>query len=359
MDHEIANIYTRPLRLPYRSPLKTASNYFAEATGLLVRIETSEGEAGYGYADLFPRTGETIATAQSVISEVLAPGLEGRHPGEIQLLTEWMNHKIAGNTRAKAAIEMALNDLRGKIVGLPVYELLGGKVRSQVTVMKMVSLADPDSMAREAAAFVQGGIKALKLKIGTVWKDDVERVRRVREAVGPQVFLKVDANQFYGVQEALRVARHVEPYGLETFEQPVAAQDWEGMAFLTQNSPVPIEADQSVKSITDALRVIRMGAAAIINTSPQKVGGILPAKRIADLCQDAGIPCIVSNVGGSALNDAAALQLIASSLSTDLPCEVAEFERVQGDPACGLEIQDGTITVPGGPGLGMTVRMEG
>jgi len=130
------------------------------------------------------------------------------------------------------------------------------------------------------------------------------------------------------------------------------------MVHVTSNSPIPIEADQTVRSLSDALRVIRLGAASVINTSPQKVGGILPAKRMADLCEAAGIPCIISNVGGSAINDAAALQVIAASLSTHLPCEVGEFERVTGDPVSGLEVRNGEIRIPDAPGLGVKVSLS-
>ncbi len=352
---KIAQIRTRPVHLPYLEPLKTASNYFDVAEGLLIEIATDGGERGYGYAELFPRVGETLSTAQSIIEELLAPMVMGKDPSDVKLHVELMEKKLAGNRRAKAAVEMALQDLRGKASRLPVYELLGGKARSKVTVLRMVSLREPEEMAQEASALVQKGIKALKLKIGTGWKKDVERVRRVREAVGDEVFIKVDANQAYKFDEALRVARLLEPLEVRTFEQPLPAEDWEGMVELTKKSPVPVEADQTVRSVADVLRAIRLGAARVINTSPQKVGSILGAKCIADLCEAAGIPCILSNVGGSLLNDAAAIQVVAASFSTHLPCEVGEFERVTRDPANGLKVLDGEIHIPTASGLGVNV----
>ena len=354
---KVTEFRTHPLRLPYRNPMKTATNYFDTTAGLLVEAITDKGDRGYGYADLFPRTGESILTAQAMIHEVLAPGLMGRDPCEVQILLEWMDKKVTGNRRAKAALETALQDLRGKAVNVPVYELLGGAVRRTVSVMKMVGLKEPEGMAEEAIALVREGIKALKLKIGTGWKEDTERVRQVRKAVGDKIFLKVDANQSYSVQEALRVARAIEEFGVETFEQPVAADDWEGMIRLNQQSPVPIEADQTVRSVADALRAIRLGAASVINTSPQKVGGVSRAKQIADLCEIARIPCILSNVGGSIVGDAAAVQVIAASRSTHLPCEVGEFQRVIDDPATGLEIRNGELHVPTAPGLGVEVAL--
>ncbi|MBI4529080.1 MAG: mandelate racemase/muconate lactonizing enzyme family protein [Deltaproteobacteria bacterium] len=353
---KITDVRTRPLKLPYKNPLKTAANYFDVATGVLVEIATDEGTRGYGYADVFPRAGETIATAQALIHEVIAPGVIGKSPMEAQLIVEWMEKNLLGNFRAKAAVEMGIQDLRGKATGLPLYELLGGAVRKSVLVMPMIGLQSPERMAEEAETLVDQGIKALKLKIGTGLKEDVQRVQRVRQRVGKEIFIKVDANQAYTVPEALRVARHLEEFEVESFEQPVAAHDWEGMVHLNQNSPIPIEADQTVRTVNDALRAIRLGAAQIITTSPQKAGGILQAKRVADLCQVAGIQCIVSNVAGSLINDAAAIHLIAASVSTTLPCEVGQFERVSGDPARGLIVQDGEIHVPSGPGLGIEVQ---
>ena len=352
----ISHVHAAPLRLPYRDPMKTATNYFAEATGLLIEIRTDEGLKGYGYAELFPRAGETIETAQPIVRDILAPGLVGRDANDFHPLLDWMEKQVTGNRRAKASIEMALHDLRGKKTRLPVYELLGGKVRESVTVMRMVGLRKPEEMAKEAGELVQQGIRALKIKIGTGWKEDIERVKAVRERVGEKVFIKVDANQCYSADEALRVARLLEEFNVKTFEQPVQADDWDGMTYLTKNSPIPIEADQTVRSIADVIRVIRTGAAHVINTSPQKAGGILQAKRIADLCDAAGMPCILSSIAGCVLNDAASIQVIAASRSTHLPCEVGESHRVTGDPTRGLEVVNGEISVPTSPGLGVEVQ---
>lgn len=354
---KVSQIRTSPVRLPYRKPLKTASNYFEVATGLLVEISTDDGERGYGYADLFPRTGETLSTAQAIIKEILAPGILGEDARDLQRLFLSIEKIIAGNSRAKASVEMALQDLRGKVYRLPVCEFLGGAVRKSVKIIRMVSLSDPQAMAKEAVGFVQAGFGALKLKIGTGVNEDLERVRRVRETVGDGIFIKVDANQAYRLEEALQVARGLEKYDVKTFEQPLKADDWEGMIYLTHQSPIPIEADQSVRSVTDALRVIRLRAASVITTSPQKAGGVLRAKQIADLCEAAGIPCIVSNVAGSAINDAAALHVVAASPSTFLPCEVGEFQRIEGDPASGLKVKDGEIEIPCVAGLGVEVDM--
>jgi len=336
--------------------MKTSCNYFAAAVALLIEIADDDRTRGYGYTDLFTRAGESPAPAGAIAAEIFDGALRGGNPLEIEALVARLEEKLDTNNRLLAGFEMALQDLRGKLLGVPVYELLGGAVRSRVTVMRMVGLKRPDEMAEEAVQLCRRGIKALKLKIGTGFEEDIERVRQVRAAVGPDVFLKVDANQAYGFAEALRVARELTNFRVGTFEQPFPADDWESMTRLTRESPVPIEADQTVKSVADAVRVIRDEAAKVITTSPQKVGGIFRAKRIADLCEAAGMPCIVSNVGGSRLNDAAACQVIASSAAARLPCEIGEFERLTADPAVGLEIVNGEIQIPSGPGLGVEIE---
>jgi L-alanine-DL-glutamate epimerase-like enolase superfamily enzyme len=336
--------------------MRTSRNYFAAAVALLIEIVADDGTHGYGYSDLFTRAGEEPAPAGAIAVEIFDATLRDGNPLEIEPLVARLEARLGANIRLLAGFEMALQDLRGKLLGVPVYEMLGGAVRSRVTVMRMVGLKRPDEMAEEAVQLCRRGIKALKLKIGTGCDEDVERVRQVRAAVGEEVFLKVDANQAYTFEEALRVARQLEKFRVETFEQPLQADDWEGMIRLTRESPVPVEADQTVKSVEDAIRVIREGAAKVITTSPQKVGGIFRAKRVADLCEAAGMACIVSNVGGSRLNDAAACQVIACSAAARLPCEVGEFERLTADPAKGLEVIDGEIQTPTGPGLGVDVE---
>lgn len=335
--------------------MKTSRNYFAAAVALLIEVSADDGTRGYGYTDLFTRAGESPAPAGSVAAETFDAALKDGNPLEIELLVARLEERLGGNVRLLAGFEMALQDLRGRLLGAPVYELLGGAVRSRVRVMRMVGLKRPREMADEAVQLRRRGIKALKLKIGAGYDEDVERVRQVRAAVGPEVFLKVDANQAYTFEQALRVAGKIEPFRVETFEQPLRADDWEGMIRLTREAPIPIEADQTVKSVEDAIRVIRDGAAKVITTSPQKVGGIFRARRIADLCEAAGMACIVSNVGGSRLNDAAACQVIASSRATRLPCEIGEFERLTADPATGLDIRDGEIDIPTTAGLGVRI----
>jgi L-alanine-DL-glutamate epimerase-like enolase superfamily enzyme len=193
----------------------------------------------------------------------------------------------------------------------------------------------------------------LKLKISGDLELDFQRVQTVRKVVGDEVFIKVDANEAYDSKSAVSLAKRMMDLGVEIFEQPVPRHQREALCEVKNDSPISIEADQSVRSVEDAYELIRDGAVDSINTGIQKVGGIIEAKKIAELCELAGVQCALSNTGGSMLGDAAALQLAASASGISSLCEIGEFEAVMGDPFVGLEIRDGMLRVPKEAGLGV------
>jgi L-alanine-DL-glutamate epimerase-like enolase superfamily enzyme len=257
------------------------------------------------------------------------------------------------NHRVKSGVETALYDLLAKSAGCPLYVLLGGLVRREITVIRMMSLADPEAMAAEAKSLVSEGIKALKLKIDGKLTLDYKRVESVRKAVGDDVFLKVDANEAYDAKGAIRMAQKLADLGVEIFEQPVPRNQIENLIDVKKHSPIKIEADQSVSTAFDAYRLIREGGIDAINTSPLKAGGISEVRKIAELCEIGGIQCALSNTAGSMTGDAAALHLAASLPSASTYCEIGEFEAITGDPFEGLRVENGILKVPDGPGLGV------
>ena len=191
---KIARVETSSLALPYTKPLITATNNFTVARGLLVKVVTDAGVEGYGYADLFPRTGETQETARHVIGAVLQPKVIGRELEEVPRIRADVDHVLTGNPRAKAALETALYDALARSLRVPLYVLLGGRFRAEIKVIKMVSVDQPEAMAEEAKSLARDGL-ALKLKMSGRIEPDLLRVTKVREAVGAGVFIKVDANE--------------------------------------------------------------------------------------------------------------------------------------------------------------------
>ncbi len=350
---KIEQIEITPLELPYRKPLITAANRFVIAHGLLVKVVAGDGCEGFGYADFFPRTGESVESARQAIEAVIKPAILGRELGELIRLRREIDGRIAGNPRAKAALETALYDALAKSMGAPLYLLLGGLYRSEVKVIKMLSVDDPEAMAEEARQLVREGLVALKLKIGGQIDLDLRRVSAVRDAVGDGIFIKVDANEAYDAKTAIKLAKGLAELGVEIFEQPVPRLHIDALREVKEHSPIKIEADQSVRTAEDAYYLIRNRMVDAINTSIQKAGGIGEVRKIAELCAVAGIRCALSNTAGSMVGDAAALHVAASTPGIAPLCELGEFETISGDPFVGLKVIEGTLRVPEGAGLGV------
>ena len=323
---KIEKIETKKLEMPYTKPLVTATNNFTVARGLLVTVVTSGGVEGYGYSDLFPRAGETPETAQHVIESALKVKVIGKE----------------------------LEDL-ARSYHMPLYVMLGGKFRSEIKVIKMVSVGEPEAMAEEAKGLVRDGL-SLKLKVSGKFEMDLPRVAAVRKAVGDAVFIKIDANEAYDAKTAIRLAKALADLGVEIFEQPVPRDQFDALWEVKKHSPIKIEADQSCRSFADAQMLIKNRMVDSINTGIPKVGSISEVRRIAELCEANGIRCALSNTAGSMVGDAAALHLAASTPGISPLCELGEFEVISGDPFFGLTVDRGSISVPDGEGLGVSLR---
>ena len=351
---KIEAIEANILEMPYTKPLITATNHFTVARGVLVKVTTDTGVAGYGYADLFPRTGETPVTAVHAI-DLMKGKVLGRNPGDMPRIRADIDHFLTENARAKAALDTALHDALARSIRIPLCILLGGRYRSEIRVIKMVSVGKPDEMAEEAKQLAGSGL-ALKLKMSGTIEQDLPRVAAVRRAVGDGVFIKVDANESYDAKTAIRLAKGLADNGVEIFEQPVPRDHFDALREVKQYSALKVEADQSARSLADVYRLIKSRAVDAINTSIQKVGGIQEVRRIAELCDLNGIRCALSNTAGSVVGDAAAVHLAASTPGISPLCELGEFEVITGDPFVGLSVERGIINVPEGEGLGVASR---
>ena len=352
---KIDQIETTVLEMPYIKPLVTATNNFTVARGLLVKVITDGGSEGYGYSDLFPRTGETPETARHVIESILRAKVVGKDLEELIRLRDDIDHALTGNPRAKAALESALYDALARSYHIPFFLMLGGRYRKEIKVIKMVSVDTPEAMAEEARLLAREGL-SLKLKVSGKIAQDLPRVAAVRKAVGDDVFIKVDANEAYDAKTAIRLAKGLADHGVEVFEQPVPRDQFDALWEVKKHSPIKIEADQSVRTVTDAQMVIKNRMVDSINTGIPKVGSIGEVRRIAELCEMNGIRCALSNTAGSMVGDAAAVHLAASTPGIAPLCELGEFEVITGDPFFGLSVEKGSIRVPDGEGLGVKPR---
>lgn len=299
-------------RFSLEKPFRIALGTTTEKTEVIVALHDNHGRVGWGEAS--PSAVILGCTPDSVLAALdhLIPVLLGEDPRRICHLLNKMDRVLLGNAAAKASLDLALHDLVGQIYGEPVWRLLGGSLAEPVETDFTVGIDSPARMAAEAKALVEAGFRAIKVKVGEDPKADVERVRAVREAIGENVRMWIDANQGWTRAQAVWALTRMSEYGVEFVEQPVAAEDLEGMAWVRKRSPIPIMADESVHSPSDALRALHLEACDYVNIKLMKAGGLLRAKEIATICKHAGIPNMIGGMVESNLSATAAVHFALS-----------------------------------------------
>lgn len=355
----ITSVETIPVRVPIHPErvIHSAIARHDSSPFLLVRVHTDEELKGLGEVSCTPFwSGEDQVTASHVIRDYLEPVLIGQDPTEVERLSARMDRLVFGNCFTKAGIEMALWDLLGKSAGLPFYRLLGGAVRETVATKFSVSGAPPQEAARIAAWAVEQGFRAMKVKVGLVPEEDVARVKAVREAIGPDVKLGVDANGGWSVAAARRVIPRLEEYGIAFVEQPVRAGEPLALAEVRRSTTLPIIADESVTTPEEAFELARAGAADVFSIYVGK-GGIGPARRISAVAQAAGLCCTVGSNLELGTAAAAMIHLGAATAGVnaeEFPCDIlTPFYYPTDLLATELEIGAGSARPPDGPGLGV------
>lgn len=362
---KITAIETIPIRVPIKPELAIRSGRGGShdtSPFLLVKIHTDAGLIGLGEASCTPRwSGEDQVSAAHFISAYFAPALIGQDPTQIGELTQAVFPLVAGNFFTKAAVEMALWDLAGKAAGKPVYDLLGGKVRDSVRTKWSVSGAPP-AQAVEIARWALGqGFRAMKVKVGLGPDADVERLAAVRDAIGPDIKLGVDANGGWGdPATAIAAIARLKPLGIYFVEQPVWAGDPEDLAAVRRAAGVPIVADESLYSLADAKQLARAGACDVFSVYIGKAGGIGPAKEIADFALEHGITCTIGSNLELGVGSAAMLHLgLAHRGITpeDYPCDIiGPFYYVDDILTEPLDLRGGRGVASSRPGLGLELN---
>ena len=374
---KVKSLRTWRIALPLRRPHTWAGNFTPVGYGYTVlKLELEDGTVGWGEAQVLKdwggefgsRYGEAPQTTKIVIEELLAPLLVGEDCRQIELLLAKMDKFVRGYPYAKAAIDVALHDAVGKLYGIPVYQLLGGMYRREVALAHSLGLMDIQVAVDEAKQVVDEGITTLKVKVGIDAKRDIELVKRLRAAVGPDVKLRVDANQGYkSWKEALQVTRVMQGENIWYMEQP--CEGLENMARVAQNTDVPVMADESAWTAHDVLRIIQFQAAEMLSVYYTKPGGLLKSKKLLAVAEAAGLRCDINGSGEMGIGNAANLHLAASSAIIDLPgtIPVTSTAQIVRTKVAGHKYlddiieepfiyRDGCMLVPEGPGLGITVN---
>lgn len=353
---KIAKIETGEVWIPLVTPFKTALRTVDSVNDIIVRITADDGQMGFGEAPpTAVITGDTKESIRGAIEEFIAPNLVGMEIDNLDGIMKKLHGCILKNTSAKAAVDMAVYDLFAKSCKKPLYKVLGGS-QSEIETDLTISVNEISEMVEDSLKAVEQGFRILKIKVGKEGLKDIDRVKAIRQAVGPEIRLRIDANQGWSPKEAVRIIRTMEDMGIsmDLVEQPVSAHDFNGMKYVTSQVYTPILADESVFSMEDAVRLIQEKAADLINIKLMKTGGIYQALKICGIAENYGVECMIgcmleSKIAVSAAAHLAAAKSIITRADLDGPSLCKE------DPYTGGPIYEGNrIIMNESPGLGIT-----
>lgn len=340
--------------IPLEQPFKIAIGTMSAANNVLVRVHTDEGITGLGESCPFaPITGETQAT-NIAVARNLRDMLLGQDPLAIETFLSLAGNFIHSNPSIVAAFDMALYDILGKAVSLPLYRLLGGEPRQLETDIT-TDLDTPEKMAARAKDFIGRGYRTIKIKVGQEPGLDIARLEAIREVIGYSPAISIDANQGWTVPQALAALKGMEKFRILFVEQPVASWDTDGLKAVRQKSPIPVMADEALFSPRDAIRLIKAEACDYFNIKLMKAGGIANSLKISHVAEGANIRAMVGCMLETRLALTAAAHLMAARkniIFADLDGNTSHtLDPITG----GMEVRGGSITLPESPGLGADI----
>nr|AUN35805.1 muconate cycloisomerase [uncultured bacterium] len=296
----ITRIESFPVRIPLKPERRMISSLGQHTVSdyVVVRVSTDAGIDGVGEATVMPRwSGETVWGATALIDNVLAPAVIGKDPHDIGSIDSAMERATALNWFAKSAIEMACWDIQGKEADKPVYELLGGAVRPlSIRCRFSMGAYDPERARRRAIELLADGFSTFKVKVGTKPAEDIERVRIVREVIGPKHEIVIDANCGWDAPTAISSMEELKKYNIGLFEQPTTNGDYAALAEVRKAiRPTKVMADDIVFDLVHARECIRNNACDVVSLYPGKNGGIARTKQIVDYCASHGVACSIGS----------------------------------------------------------------
>lgn len=355
---KITEVKIEKFYIELTEPFKVAFAEVSHAESLLIKIETDEGVEGYGEAAPFaPVTGETPEGCLAVL-KMFRQGLVGMNPLDIEKIHNMMDGLVHGNGSAKCAVDIALHDIKGKVMGQPLYRVLGGyqdTVQNDITI----GIQAPEKMAETARKYVQDwGYRILKIKVGIDPEEDLRALGLIRQTVGPDIRLRVDANQGYTVSRAIYALEGMKKYGVEAAEQCLPDWDMEGAAYLRQKvSGIQLMLDESIHTTKDAAKACRLKAADILNIKLMKCGGLYRGAQISTLAENFGLTCMVGCMLESKIAITAGLSLVASRKNiTEADCDSFLYykDADTGMPG-GFEREGDLFRLSEKPGLGLDI----
>jgi L-alanine-DL-glutamate epimerase-like enolase superfamily enzyme len=341
--------------VPYRHgvrPVVTSGLVLTGANHLLVRVRTDDGHWGIGEAVPRPSVyGENRDGIAAAIRDYLGPALIGSDP--FAVMSAWQSwSRVVGHNTAKAALDIALHDLAGRVTGTPLYRLLGGRDPGAIQLSRALGIGEPDVVAEEAAAAVEAGYGSIKLKVGKDLRTDVGVVDAVRTRVGVDVFLYVDANGGYSRLDARRAATRFAAAGVALFEEPLPPGDVAGRLALSRTGGVAILADESINDFQRFIEECLSGAIAAASLRALRAG-FVGARDLVGISRAIPMSLLVGSHRELGVGTAANLHL-AAAYDVTLPAELSSADSLEHTLLCEpLDVRHGRMPVPSGPGLGV------
>ncbi len=345
------------IHLPLHVPFVVSYHSYDYMPSVIVKIETDEGIVGYGegVADEHV-TGESLESVVQILKNTLGPVLIGQNPMEIEKIHELMNKTIYSAPTAKAAIDIASFDIMGKKLNQPVYQLIGGRYHDAFPITHVLSIAEPEAMAEEAALMLEKGYRSFKMKVGTEVHKDVERIRAVRAKVGDEIAIRVDVNQGWKNSATTLVAlNYLRDEHLDWVEQPVVADDIDGMVEIKLKTMLPLMIDEGLRGQREMLEIIQKRAAHKVNIKLMKCGGIYPAVKLAHQAELGGLECQIGSMVESSIGSAAGFHVafskkVITSVELTGPLKFSKdvgnlhydvpFIRLTDKPGLGVEVNE-------------------
>lgn len=370
----IARIELFPLHVPFHEVVRATMAQSPNGLGMAIpadaawlggdfviaRLTADDGTQGVGEAFVWlPETGVSPAQVIDAVAHGLARLVLGADPFHIATLRDRMDANVARSEVAKGLVDMACYDLMGRIESRPAHHFMGGRSTDALPLAALIPLAPPQLMVDLALHFHRSGTRTFRLKLGTGVDADRAVVAAIREALGPDVRLRVDYNQAYGCDDAVRAIDAIAPYGIDCAEQPVRADDWLGMAAVQRAVSVPLMAHEGCFSLTDVQALIALGAIRVVGINTERPGGITQALRAMDYAAAHGLGIVLHN---QPLGIASAAQVhLGAARAERLGHAMELFGHVMMEDDLvvdGLDYSGGRVRVPDGPGLGVTLDVD-
>jgi len=322
---------------------------------VICRLTADDGTVGLAEVMLWlPETGVSPEQVIAIIRDYLYKYVIGENFFDIERINHRMDINVARNEVAKGLLDMACYDLMGKAKGCPVYDLMGGRQVSEVPLAALIPLMDAGSMVWLIRGFYDEGWRTFRLKLGRSIDEDVIIVKAVREAIGDEVRLRVDYNQAYSVEEAVRAIKAIEPYGIDYAETPVDATDFVAMAQVQRQVDTPLMAHEGCFSLQDIVTLAELGAIGVVGINSERPGGVTNALRAIAFAEERGLGAVMHNqtlgVASAAQLHIAAAKHDSFGYATELFGHVMLEDDLIVEP---IDYSGGTATVTEGPGWGV------